>query len=163
MSDFNLFAFCLPKILRLSCLDWWARRAGFQVCAHEEDEFLAQNVELLLGSIGFEQSPADSGHCTLQHQSDELRVFRERFASSCQHFNNRLIGPHSHLLHYLRSVHIGAYGIESDTGFHNPHLGSKEGGDESRRQMLESVSLLLPADLLNCLRNLVEVTFQGSL
>jgi diketogulonate reductase-like aldo/keto reductase len=116
----------------------WSRRTDFQVGTREEDKFLPQSVELLLGRSGFEQSSCDSSHGALQHRSYELRVFRERFTRASQHFNNRLVDPYSDLLHDLYSVHVGAHGIESDTRFRIPHLGIEECGDESCRHLPES-------------------------
>ena len=139
------------------------RSRGLQVRGRKEDEFLPQDVELLLGRTGFEQSPADSAHCPLQHRSYECRVFREHLAGGGQHCNNGLIGPYTHLLRDLRSVHVGAYGVESDTGFGIPHLGIEECVDESCRHVLERLPFLLPADSFHRLRNFVEVTFQDGL
>lgn len=42
-------------------------RTAFEVCG-KKDEFLLHDLELLLGSTGFEQSPGDSGYGGLKHR-----------------------------------------------------------------------------------------------
>jgi hypothetical protein len=71
--------------------------------------------------------------------------------------------PSSHLLRDLRSVHVGAYGIESNTRLRIPHFGLKERGDESSRYFTKCFTLLFLANEFDSCCDVGEVTFQGSL
>jgi hypothetical protein len=54
-------------------------------------------------------------------------------------------------------------GVESDTRLRMLHLGLKEFGNESGHHFPECSTLLLCADEFDGVRDLVHVTFQGSL
>jgi hypothetical protein len=92
-----------------------------------------------------------------------LWVGRERIGGRRQHSDDRFVGPDFHLLHDLRSVHVGAYGIQSDTRLCFPHLGLEKCSDESDRHLAECSTLLFFADEFDGVSDLGEMTFQGSL
>jgi hypothetical protein len=151
---------CLNRAYHNLC---WPSRTSFQISTCKEDKFFPQSVELLLGSARLQNSPADPNHRTLKHGGYKLRVFRQWLAGGRQHCHNRFAKPHPHLLRDLRSVYIGAYGVESGTRLRIRHLGFKKRRNESRRHVLKSVSLLLPAGSFHRLCNLIEMTSQHSL
>jgi len=133
------------------------------VRAREDDQFPAQGIELLLRGARFQHPPAYSCHRPLEHGSNQLGIGRQRLAGGRQHEDDRLIGPYSHLLHDPRSVHIGAYRVESDTRLRVLHLGVKECGDEGGHHLLECFTLLFLADQFHGIGDLGEMTFQCSL
>jgi hypothetical protein len=71
--------------------------------------------------------------------------------------------PDSHLLHDLRSVHIGAHRVERDTRLRISHLGLHKCGDESSGHLPKRSALLFFADAFDSITNLGEVTPQDRL
>jgi hypothetical protein len=65
-------------------------------------------------------------------------------------------------LHNLCFVHIGDYGVESETRRRISHFGLKKCGDESSRHLLECFTFLFLADDFDGISDLDEVMFQGS-
>jgi len=139
------------------------RGTSIQVGARHNDQFPTQGVAFLLRSTRFEHSPADPDHHPLEYGSNKLSIGYDRFAGALQHPDDCLIEPDSHLLHDLRSVHVGAYRIKSDTRLRIPHLGLKKRRDESSYHLTEWFSLLFLANEFYSFSELNEVTFQGSL
>jgi hypothetical protein len=68
-------------------------------------------------------------------------------------------GSDSGLLRDLRSIHVGIYGVESDTGLRISHLGLKKYGDESGHHLPECSTLLFLADEFDGVSDLVHVPF----
>jgi hypothetical protein len=139
------------------------RRTGIQVGARCENQFPTQGVELLFGSARFQYPSTNPDHHPLKHGSNQLRIGRERVAGGLQHSHDRLIESESQLLHDLGSVHVGAYGVESDTRLRIAHLGFKKCGDHSCPHLLETLPFLFAAGSFDCFDNLIEVPLQGSL
>jgi len=144
-------------------LNWNTGRTSIQVCARYQDQFPTEDLNLLLGGNRFQHSPAYPGHCSLEHGSNKLWVGRERFLGGRQHPDDRLIEPGSHLLRDPRSVHVGAYRVESDTRLRVPHFGLKKCGNESSRHFSEGFTLLFLANKFDGLGDRDKMTLQGSL
>src|SRR5256885_7597684 len=84
-----------------SVLNRRTRTTSVNVRARKKGDFLTQGLEFFLGSTGFKQPPADTGHRPLEHESNKLWIGRERLGGAVQHSDDHLIEPRSHLSHDL--------------------------------------------------------------
>jgi hypothetical protein len=87
----------LPALSGSSAFLTGSHRTHIQVSASKDDEFPAKGFQFLFRGTGFQHSPADSGHRSLEHRRYNSRICRELFRSGFQHLGYGIAGANTGL------------------------------------------------------------------
>ena len=137
--------------------------AGLEVGGGEEDEFVADAGELLLGVGVLDEAAADTGEGALQDGGDELGIVREGLRGGLEHGGDGAPAAVAHLAGDAGAVEVGADGVEGDAGAGVSHLRGQKGGDEGGGHAGKGLGGLFAADALDGLGDIVEVMAHGGL